>query len=86
MEDLIFAHTTTVGIRKMPMERTVLDRRIETVDTPYGPADVKVCMRKGKTRMYPEYESVKKICPACGEDFQTVSHSILQAAMEQSRA
>lgn len=86
MEDLIFAHTTTVGIRKMPMERTVLDRRIETVDTPYGPADVKVCMRKEKTRMYPEYESVKKICQACGEDFQTVYHSILQAAMEQSRA
>ena len=58
----------------------------DRVDTPYGPADVKVCMRKGKTRMYPEYESVKKICQACGEDFQTVYHSILQAAMEQSRA
>lgn len=83
MEDLIFAHTTTVGIRKMPMERTVLDRRIETVDTPYGPADVKLCTRKGKTRIYPEYESVKTICKARGEDFQTVYHSVLQAAVEQ---
>ena len=83
MEDLIFAHTTTVGIRKMPMERTVLDRRIKTVDSPYGPADVKLCTRKGKTRIYPEYESVKKICKARGEDFQTVYHSVLQTAMEQ---
>ena len=83
MEDLIFAHTTTVGIRKMPMERTVLDRRIETVDTPYGPADVKLCTRKGKTRIYPEYESVKKICRVTGEDFQTVYHDVLQSAMEQ---
>ena len=84
MEDLIFAHTTTVGIRKMPMERTVLDRRMETVDTPYGPADVNLCERKGKTRIYPEYESVKKLCEASGEDFQTVYHSVLQAATEHT--
>ena len=83
MEDLIFAHTTTVGIRKMPVERAVLDRRIETVNSPYGPADVKICTRKGKMRIYPEYESIKKLCKGSGEDFQMVYHGVLQTAMEQ---
>ena len=83
MEDLIFAHTTTVGIRKMPVERAVLDSRIETVNSPYGPADVKICTRKGKMRIYPEYESIKKLCKGSGEDFQMVYHGVLQTAMEQ---
>ena len=80
LEDIIFAHTTTVGIRRMRMERTVLDRRIDKVQTPYGPVQVKVCSRKGITRVYPEYESIKKICKEYQEDFQKIYHCAVTAA------
>ncbi len=63
MEDTIFMNTTTIGIRKIRVERTVLRRFMETVDTKYGRIDVKaVVMPDGSVRRYPEYESVKKAC------------------------
>ena len=45
MEDIIFTHTTSIGIRRFPAERTALDRRKIQVETAYGTADVKVCSR-----------------------------------------
>jgi len=41
LEGLIFAATGTLGIRRHPVARTVLERREETVATPYGPVRVK---------------------------------------------
>ena len=57
MEEIIFRDTTTIGIRRQKMERTVLSRKEETVSTAYGEAKVKVCEYKGMTKVYPEYES-----------------------------
>ncbi len=69
LEDLIFCHTTTIGIRRYEVRRTVLERRKETVETEWGPAAVKVCSRKGRQEAYPEYESVKRLCEAGGLSF-----------------
>ncbi len=80
LEDLIFAHTTTVGIRRTRMERTILNRRMDTVDTPHGTVEVKVCTGKGSIRAYPEYESIRKICLEQKKDFQTVYRSAVCAA------
>lgn len=84
MEQIIFAETTTIGIRKMEMERTVLPREIRQVMTPYGTAAVKICtLPDGQKRIYPEYQDAAKlaaehklsfremydrICEACGEE------------------
>lgn len=62
MEDIIFTHTTSIGIRRFPAERTALDRRKIQVETAYGTADVKVCSYKGKNYCYPEYDSVSALC------------------------
>ncbi|MCD8084690.1 MAG: nickel pincer cofactor biosynthesis protein LarC [Clostridiales bacterium] len=71
MEDIIFRETTTIGIRRNRMERTILARRLETVQTPFGEATVKICElphsseeTDGDTmiRCYPEYESVVRLC------------------------
>lgn len=62
MEKLLFRETTTIGIRKLEMERTVLERAEVSVQTSLGTADVKVCiLPDGEKRYYPEYESVKKL-------------------------
>lgn len=42
MENILFANTTTIGIRISRRERATLPREIRTVDTPWGPARVKV--------------------------------------------
>jgi hypothetical protein len=42
LERLIFTHTTTLGVRRRLMARSILHRRHETVQTPYGPIRVKV--------------------------------------------
>ncbi len=79
MEGLIFTHTTTIGVRRFPAQRTALPRRIEEVQTPYGPAQVKICLH-GKTEYaYPEYESVRRICETTGLSYQTVYQEVAQA-------
>lgn len=70
MEDEIFASTTTIGIRRYSVERTILERRKEIVATGYGEAEVKVCTHKDKKFCYPEYESVKNICENQGLSYE----------------
>ena len=43
MEEIIFRETTTIGIRKMKMQRAVMQREICRVETSLGMAEVKVC-------------------------------------------
>ena len=84
MEEIILTQTTTIGIRRYPTERTVLERSEIQVETSYGPADVKVCVYKGRKFFYPEYESIRRICMEQGADFQTAYHQVRRKA-EESR-
>ncbi len=78
LESVIFKETTTIGIRRVEMERTVLKREIKKVQTVYGEALVKVCMTEGQTRYYPEYESVVKICREKGLPYPEVYEKIAE--------
>lgn len=72
MEEIIFRETTTIGIRRVRMDRTTLKREILTVKTPYGEAKVKKCIYKGRESFYPEYESVAAICRASGKSYEEI--------------
>lgn len=62
LENLIFSETTTIGIRRVEMERTILRREIQKKDTPVGTAIVKACtLPDGNIRYYPEYENVAEL-------------------------
>lgn len=76
LETLVLTQTTTIGVRRYPVSRTIMDRRNETVSTRFGDAQVKVCGYKGKQYFYPEYESVKTICREHGVDFRTAYDEI----------
>ena len=78
LETLIFKHTTTIGIRRCQMERTTLPRRAVEMDTPYGKVLVKEVVVEGETRLYPEYESVKKICLEQGIGFVEVMKNMVK--------
>lgn len=62
LEKIIFKGTTTIGIRRIRLERTVLKRELINVNTSIGSALVKVCYLDMEKRFYPEYQSVSAIC------------------------
>ena len=82
MEEIMFRETTTIGIRRMKMERTVLRREIRKIPTSLGEAEVKVCEINGSLRVYPEYESVAAICREKGLPYQEVWELICREAGE----
>lgn len=58
LEQIIFEETTTIGIRRMKLERTVLPRESVSVSLKEGELKAKKCtLPDGKVRYYPEYES-----------------------------
>ena len=57
----IFAHTTTIGIRESGKNRYVLDRRIETVDTQFGPIRKKISTGYKVTREKYEYDDISSV-------------------------
>lgn len=77
LEEIIFTHTTTIGIRRIAMNRTILERELGSVKTPYGDAQVKTVLIDGKKRAYPEYESVAKISRESGKPFGDIYREII---------
>lgn len=61
MAELIFKHTTTIGVRKKLYERYVLDRRTEEVNTPYGTVRKKISEGYGVKKEKYEYDDIAKI-------------------------
>ena len=61
MVRLIFRHTTTLGIREKRCQRHILDRRMESVDTPYGKVHRKVSTGYGVQRTKYEYNDLARI-------------------------
>lgn len=80
MESILFEETTTIGIRRTPMERTPLERQAIEVETEFGPALAKrVMLPNGTVRAYPEYESVAAICRERGVAYQEAYRAVLAA-------
>ena len=78
IEEFIFKYTTTIGIRKYKVERTVLNREIIDISTKYGMVKVKKCILKNEMRYYPEYDSISKICDTFDIPYQQVYSDIVE--------
>lgn len=73
---LLFKHTTTIGIRETKMQRYMLDRQIYKVETSFGPVRVKVSSGYGTTRKKIEYEDLAKIAKEKGISLSEVEKII----------
>lgn len=71
MEDILFTHLPTIGIRKTTASRTVLPRKLATLDTSFGAIPCKIVTHAGTQTAYPEYEAVKALCLEKGLPFDT---------------
>lgn len=83
LEQIIFGQTTTLGIRRQCMERTILPRKSEKVQTCYGEVLVKICEFDGKKHIYPEYSSIAKICEETGCPYPEMYQTIQTACQTQ---
>ncbi len=59
MEGILFAETTTFGIRRRTVERTKLRRRFEMVATRFGEIRMKIGEREGVVTISPEFEDCR---------------------------
>ncbi|KAF0234416.1 MAG: hypothetical protein FD177_797 [Desulfovibrionaceae bacterium] len=61
-KDLLFRHTTTLGVKSIPIDKTVLEISFERLDTPLGPVTMKNAIRDGKViRSKPELEDCREL-------------------------
>lgn len=77
LEKMIFSSTSTIGIRRYPVERSCMERKNVTVQTAFGAVMAKKCRWQEVEKVYPEYESVKSVAEAVGADFFEVYKAAL---------
>ncbi|MCR5295298.1 MAG: nickel pincer cofactor biosynthesis protein LarC [Lachnospiraceae bacterium] len=70
IEGCIFKYTTTIGIRECRMERCVMQRSTETLETAYGPVRVKKSSGRGVVREKLEHEDLARIARELGVSLQ----------------
>jgi uncharacterized protein (TIGR00299 family) protein len=81
LRELIFRSTTTFGIRFYPVEREILERRMETVQTPYGEVPVKLGFYKGELiTVAPEHDA----CNAHAQAHGVTVRQVFEAAKNKS--
>ncbi len=81
MEEIIFRETSSIGIRKIAMDRSVLSREILSFESSLGTAQVKVVEVDGYKRYYPEYRSAVVIASANDLPLREVMRAIEQEAV-----
>ena len=85
--EMLFAETTTIGIRTSQVARISLDRRFETVNTQFGECRVKIAMREGRViNAMPEYEDVRRLALEKNVPFRIVWEAASEAAREKATA
>ncbi|HSS19304.1 MAG TPA: nickel pincer cofactor biosynthesis protein LarC [Pyrinomonadaceae bacterium] len=80
LSELLFAETTTLGVRAYEVERRALAREIISVQTDYGSIDVKVARLNGHiVKEMPEYEQCRQAALNSGVPLRTVEAAVRQA-------
>jgi uncharacterized protein (TIGR00299 family) protein len=85
LTQLIFAETTTLGVRQRDEVRQTLARRWESVRTPWGEVRIKIASMDGTVTNYaPEYEDCRKIAAEHHVALKTVIQEAAQAYSVQN--
>ena len=78
MTDLLYAETSTLGVRVYEVERNCLEREIVEVETEFGKVDVKIARSKGKiVNAKPEYEQIRKIAIQSKKPLREIEREVL---------
>lgn len=77
-EEIIFRETTTIGIRRMEIDRAVLQREVREVETSLGRASVKICSSGTGRWIYPEYESISRLARQHGLSYGQAEQRVMR--------
>ena len=84
LESLLFARTTTLGVRRTHVMRRALARDVRTVNVLGHDVRVKIsALPDGRRRAKPEYEDVRSVAEATGRTLQDVT-TLAHAATERA--
>ncbi len=79
--DLLLRESTSLGVRFHASRRRVLERRFETVQTPWGFVQVKLGLRDGEVwNAQPEFDDCKRLAQAAGVPVKRVHAAAVAAA------
>ena len=79
---VLFAETTTLGVRRRRVERDVLAREVRTVETRYGPVRVKIALLDGvELGAQPEHDD----CLARAREHGVALREVIAAALAAHR-
>ncbi len=79
---IVFAETSTIGLRYATWRRMVLPREERTVETVYGPVRVKVAQAPdGTLNVAPEFEDCRRLASERGVALKVVHQAALAAAL-----
>ena len=80
MLDILFAETSTFGVRYQEMDRVSLERETVQVDTTAGPIQIKVGRRHGRiVQASPEFESCDRVARASQQPLKRIYEIALRA-------
>jgi uncharacterized protein (TIGR00299 family) protein len=83
---IVFAETTTLGVRRRDEQRQILARRWERVETSWGPVRIKIGSTNGAVSNYaPEYEDCRQLAEAHHVPLKTVMEAATQQYLQGER-
>jgi pyridinium-3,5-bisthiocarboxylic acid mononucleotide nickel chelatase len=81
LSEHLLRHSTTLGVRLTPAQRVTAQRRIVEIQTPFGPARVKVKELGGRSiDVAAEYEDCRRISRETGTDLREVMRVVADSA------
>jgi pyridinium-3,5-bisthiocarboxylic acid mononucleotide nickel chelatase len=85
--NLLFTETTTLGVRSYEVARRALRRSMVTVETQYGPIDVKVAHLNGRVvNEMPEFEQVRAAAAKAGVAVKVVEDAVRAAGRNRDES
>jgi pyridinium-3,5-bisthiocarboxylic acid mononucleotide nickel chelatase len=77
--EVVFRETTSIGIRIRQESREILERKVKTIDTPYGQVSAKISYYQGQpvnTKI--EYDDLKRLAGETGKSIKDILSEIEQ--------
>ena len=76
VEKAIFLHTSTVGVRRFPVERTCMARSTFEVETEFGKVRVKKSVLGGIEKIKPEFDDLKACADKAGVPIREIQKAV----------